>query len=236
MNKLALGGAAALLMVGGLIVAVGRARAYAAARNLVRGRATIDDRIRQYGPAAESRLNERVGRAGVAYPPTAAILVVLKQEKELRILVPEGGGWRQAATYPILAASGGPGPKLRRGDGQVPEGFYRIESLNPNSLYHLALRLDYPNAEDRATAAPEGRTDLGGDIMIHGKAASIGCLAVGDEASEELFVLAHRIGLEHIEVVLAPGARPDADGASPPWIGALYARLASRLKLLGIGP
>ena len=33
--------------------------------------------------------------------------------------------------------SGTLGPKLREGDRQVPEGLYGIESLNPNSLFHL---------------------------------------------------------------------------------------------------
>ena len=48
--------------------------------------------------------------------------------------------------------------------------------------------------------------------MIHGGAASIGCLAIGDEAVEELFVLAALTGLDHIELVIAPS---DLAGASP---------------------
>ena len=70
------------------------------------------------------------------------------------------------ARYPIRAASGALGPKLREGDRQVPEGVYDIESLNPNSRFHVALRVGYPNAFDRQMAGREGRTALGGDIMI----------------------------------------------------------------------
>lgn len=40
--------------------------------------------------------------------------------------------------------------------------------------------------------------------MIHGNAVSIGCLAMGDTAAEELFVLAARTGLRNIQVILSP--------------------------------
>lgn len=90
--------------------------------------------------------------------------------------------------YHILAASGTVGPKLREGDEQVPEGIYSISGLNPNSQFHLSLRVDYPNTNDRQQAQLESRTNLGQDIMIHGRAASIGCLALGDEAAEDLFI------------------------------------------------
>ena len=69
--------------------------------------------------------------------------------------------------YPILAASGVLGPKLREGDKQVPEGIYGAEALNPNSKFHLSIRLNYPNTFDRRMAQSDGRTQLGGDIMIH---------------------------------------------------------------------
>ena len=35
----------------------------------------------------------------------------------------------------------------------------RIESLNPNSLYHLALRVNYPNPYDQAKGELDGRDD-----------------------------------------------------------------------------
>ena len=55
--------------------------------------------------------------------------------------------------YPVLGASGVLGPKLKEGDRQVPEGVYRVPELNPNSDFHLSLRLDYPNEFDRAQGA-----------------------------------------------------------------------------------
>lgn len=108
------------------------------------------------------------------------------------------------ASYPIVAASGGPGPKLREGDRQVPEGVYRVEGLNPNSAYHLSIKVGYPNDSDAAHAAAEGRSDPGGDIFIHGKDLSIGCLAIGDDAIEELFVLVEQVGITSADVVIAP--------------------------------
>jgi murein L,D-transpeptidase YafK len=129
----------------------------------------------------------------------------------------------------VLAASGGPGPKLREGDLQVPEGVYRLTAFNPNSSYHLSLRVDYPNADDRAIAKAEGRTNLGGDIYIHGKAVSIGCLALGDAGIEELYVLVADVGLSRTRVLLSPTAVPTATSSSPAWVAHLYARL--RLQL-----
>lgn len=58
------------------------------------------------------------------------------------------------------------GPKHKQGDGKSPEGFYATnkELLNPNSRYHLAFNIGYPNAYDRAN----GYT--GDFIMVHGTA------------------------------------------------------------------
>jgi murein L,D-transpeptidase YafK len=135
--------------------------------------------------------------------------------------------------YPVLAASGGPGPKLRQGDLQVPEGFYKILWLNPMSSYHLSMKLDYPNAFDRAQAAREGRTQLGGDIFIHGRDVSIGCLALGDPAIEELFVLVNDVGVGRVRVLIAPHdlrRHPRPTPAAPAWLDGLYVRLERELR------
>lgn len=44
------------------------------------------------------------------------------------------------------------------GDKQVPEGLYKIEGFNPNSSYHLSMKLNYPNAFDLQHANKEGRS------------------------------------------------------------------------------
>jgi murein L,D-transpeptidase YafK len=144
------------------------------------------------------------------------------------------GAFHFVRAFPILAASGGAGPKLREGDGQVPEGLYKIELLNPNSSYHLSLRVSYPNAWDREHGRADGRTKLGGDIMIHGKAASVGCLAMGDPAAEDLFVLAAKTGIKNIEVILSPldfrVRKFSAPEGSPAWTAELYEQIKAALK------
>ena len=169
------------------------------------GRATVADRLAQYGPEARARLVPRFESQGVSYPPARLVILALKSERRLELYGPDASGrLKFIRAYPILRASGKTGPKLREGDGQVPEGIYRVESLNPNSRFHLSLRLNYPNEFDRRQAEREGRTSLGGDIMIHGGRASIGCLAMGDEAIEELFVLAAEAGIGNIAVLVCP--------------------------------
>jgi hypothetical protein len=99
------------------------------------------------------------------------------------------------------------------------------------------LRLDYPNEFDRARAAEEGRTNLGGDIMIHGGKGSVGCLAMGDEAVEELFVLVSDVGKRNVTVVLSP---LDFRSAIPPpgldtsyrWTPELYAEIRAAVQKL----
>jgi hypothetical protein len=198
---------------------------------------TVKDRLAEFAEAATARLRPHFERAGVAWPPAELVLVGLKQERELQLHAPDAtGAMRWIRSYPVLAASGGPGPKLREGDLQAPEGLYGIELLNANSRYHVSLRVNYPNAFDRARAAETGRTNLGGDIMIHGRAVSIGCLAMGDPAAEEIFTLAARVGIGNIRVILAPAdlrTRPAPEVAeAPPWLPDLYREVAAELQKL----
>lgn len=131
----------------------------------------------------------------------------------------------------ITAASGKSGPKLREGDRQVPEGVYKLVGLNPNSSYHLSMKLNYPNEFDRYWANKEGRTNPGSDIFIHGKAVSIGCIAVGDDAIEELFYIVHKVGIEKVKVVISPrDPRKNAlagNSDSPEWTEELYKNIES---------
>ena len=194
---------------------------------------TIEQVLAALGPSVERRLRPAFERAGLAWPPRNLTLLAFKAEKRLELYA--SGAEKKphfVLSYPILAASGVPGPKLREGDKQVPEGFYRIELLNPNSRYHLSLRVNYPNGDDIGRAREDGRdlSSLGGDIMIHGGSASIGCLALGDPAVEELFVLAARAGLDNVRLIIAPrdfrqGNMAAAPGNAPVWTSALHDRL-----------
>jgi murein L,D-transpeptidase YafK len=90
-------------------------------------------------------------------------------------------------SLPLTAFSGTLGPKQKEGDGQMPEGWFTVIRLNPESRFHLSMRLDFPRPEDVARAFPDAP---GSDIYIHGGASTTGCVAVGDEAVEWLYVLA----------------------------------------------
>lgn len=197
---------------------------------------TVASRLEQYGPAVRARLCPLFEAANVDYPPSRMTWLALKDERRLEIHAPDRAGvMRLVASYPILAASGKPGPKLREGDRQVPEGFYRIELLNPNSLFHLSLRVNYPNAFDLEHAEADGRTEPGTDIMIHGSNASVGCLAMGDPAAEDFFVLAADAGLETIELIIAPHdfrVRTDFPQDVPEFIIPVYRRLQAALTEL----
>jgi murein L,D-transpeptidase YafK len=122
------------------------------------------------------------------------------------------GKYHLLRTYPFCDLSGGPGPKRMLGDGQVPEGFYRINRFNPASRFHLSLGIDYPNAVDRTRAAP---SPPGSDIFIHGNCVTVGCIPITDALIEELYllvVLARASGQAVIPVHLFP-AQPD----TPAW-------------------
>jgi hypothetical protein len=200
------------------------------------GAQTTQDRIRQYGAAVARRWAPYFELAGVAYPPRAVTLVGLKQERLLEVYAGDtNSSLRFIRSYPVLAASGKPGPKLQEGDFQVPEGLYRIEALNPNSAFHLSLRINYPNEDDRARAVADKRNHLGGDIMIHGNAVSVGCLAMGDEAAEDLFVLAALTGLSKVNVILSPvdfreRDLPKMPPGTPKWTAERYASIKAALS------
>jgi len=202
---------------------------------------TVSERMKQYGPTASARIRPHFQRAQVAYPSAKLVFVGLKRDSELQVYAAgRNQPLRFIRSYPILAASGVLGPKLREGDGQVPEGVYRIDALNPNSSYHLALHVNYPNALDQQMAKRDGRDKLGGDIMIHGSNCSIGCLAMGDEAAEDLFVMAADTGIANIEVILSPfdlRTEPMSKmGGLPEWSDGLYAQIKERLVRLPSPP
>jgi murein L,D-transpeptidase YafK len=112
---------------------------------------------------------------------------IFKEESELELWKQrDDGRFYHFKTYPICNWSGDLGPKIRYGDRQAPEGFYRVtrEQMNPDSKYHLAMNLGYPNAFDRA------HQRNGDFLMIHGKCKSAGCYAMTDGLMEEIYAVA----------------------------------------------
>lgn len=196
------------------------------------GGQTHEQVVDRLGPTYRPSLAAAAGALGSKYPPDRLYLIGLKQERLLEVWVPSTNGWSRLRSYPVLAASGRLGPKLREGDAQVPEGIYRLTGLNPNSSYHLSVRVDYPNLDDQAAAATEGREQLGSDIFIHGNAVSIGCLAIGNPAIEELYVLLADTGLSKASLILTPSTMPTPPPGAPPWWGQLYERIRTELVVV----
>lgn len=135
---------------------------------------------------------------------------IFKREKRLDLWLRRGGGrYALFRSYDICAFSGELGPKLREGDRQAPEGFYRVgrSQLNPNSRHHLAFNLGFPNEFDRQL----GRT--GSALMVHGGCSSIGCYAITDQSVDQVYAvmeaaLAH--GQDAVDVHAFPFALTEA--------------------------
>ncbi len=128
---------------------------------------------------------------------------IFKASNELELWLQTAKGYNLVKTYPICSFSGNLGPKLEEGDKQAPEGFYSVDRgrLHPNSDYHLAFNLGFPNAYDRS----HGRT--GSFLMIHGSCGSRGCYAMTDERIEEIYSVveaAIQAGQEEVPIHVFP--------------------------------
>ncbi len=107
---------------------------------------------------------------------------------------------RPLKTYKVALGRGAGDAKQHKRDHETPEGHYLIDSRNPNSRFHLALHVSYPNADDRARAKSLGQP-TGGAIMIHGVESKFrwlgglqhdvdwtdGCIAVTDKEMDEIW-------------------------------------------------
>lgn len=143
---------------------------------------------------------------GPSHTIAAITFIGIKEDAMLEVWIRRNGNKDNIyiKSYPFTAICGHQGPKLLQGDMQIPEGIYRIDHLNPNSSYYLSMKVDYPNAFDRVQATSDRRSNLGGDIFIHGKDVTIGCIPIGDEAIEELFYLVAKAGKNKVTVLLSP--------------------------------
>lgn len=160
--------------------------------------------------AARGPLDQRLAARGLAAGRPVFIRFV-KREHQLQLFMQRADGrWVPFETYRICTWSGRLGPKLREGDGQSPEGFYVVgpRQLKPDSAYHRAFNLGFPNAYDRAN----GRT--GSFLMVHGDCVSIGCYAMTDAQITEIYGLveaALRAGQRGVPVEAYPFAMTEAN-------------------------
>ena len=140
------------------------------------------------------------GPAARMIPPGAQERLIadyLLVDKSDRLLVAYRDGRAIRAYRNIQFGDAPQGHKQFEGDERTPEGIYTIDWRNPQSRYHLSLRISYPNSADRAYAARFGRSP-GGDIFIHGQPNALpagripgdwtdGCIALSNAEMEELW-------------------------------------------------
>jgi len=182
------------------------------------------------------RLHENLKEFGFEKTPEKLILLGLKEERLLEVYAETPNGFKLLKTYPFTAFSGKLGPKLQEGDKQIPEGIYSIEYLNPNSSYYLSMKVNYPNKFDLSKTTFRNNAELGGDIFIHGKSVTIGCIPIGDLAIEELFILVKNAIHHNIKVIISPrdfrqnNNYPKIDGID--WEDELYRTIERELKKL----
>lgn len=164
-------------------------------------------RVRQAREKCGPYLDSLFSSKGIHYPPHNILIVAYKNEQILEL-------WAHDETtevfslikqYPFTAFSGTLGPKRKRGDLQIPEGLYHISHFNPYSNFHLSMLVSYPNHLDEILSPYE---DLGGEIRIHGSYVTIGCIPIGDESIEELYLTCVDVkssGQNRIPVYIFPG-------------------------------
>jgi murein L,D-transpeptidase YafK len=131
-------------------------------------------------------------------PQGTTIDRILVEKSARRLTVFANGS--KLKEYRVALGRNPVGAKEEEGDMKTPEGFYKIDSRNPQSDYHLALHVSYPSEEDTAGAMARG-LNAGFDIMIHGirngggwigafhrlRDWTAGCIAMTDEEIEELW-------------------------------------------------
>ncbi len=190
-------------------------------------RKAVNVAIEKYGLRTEPELKQLFDKSGVTYPPKQITFLAFKKEKKMELWAKNNEIWHWIKNYKLTASSGVLGPKLKEHDKQIPEGIYQLTLLNPFSSFHLSIMLDYPNDFDRSIARLERRRKLGNNIFLHGKDVSAGCLAVGDKAIDQIFLLVSKVGLDNSKVIISPNDMRKAPPATslkgkPKWVTRLY--------------
>jgi murein L,D-transpeptidase YafK len=137
----------------------------------------------------EEDLKAELSEKGYVLTNINILILAAKQEREFNVYIKKKTEkkYELFKTYDFCYLSGILGPKRKEGDLQVPEGFYYVNWFNPNSQYHLSLKINYPNSSDKILS---DKKSPGGEIFIHGKCVSIGCIPLTDEKVNELYILA----------------------------------------------
>jgi murein L,D-transpeptidase YafK len=145
-----------------------------------------------------------IGVGAVAYlnfdplPRDAMADRVLVEKSARRLSLLRNGATLK--TYRVALGRAPTGAKEYEGDQRTPEGIYTIDFHKPDSDYHLALHVSYPEQRDIDRAGAQGLS-AGSDIMIHGLPNgrawigrfhrrndwTAGCIALTDFEIEEIY-------------------------------------------------
>lgn len=149
--------------------------------------------IRRAQPRVEFALRERGLRLGAPL-----YLRVRKRERVLETWLEgePGGRYRAGRTYRICGTLADRlGPRTSAREQRVPEGFYGIArtALDATGPAGLAMRLDWPNAVDRAQgwSTGGGRAGSISTVLVSGGCAGAPHLGFTDTDFDELFTLVY---------------------------------------------
>jgi len=98
-------------------------------------------------------------------------VLVLKGKRKLILLRDN----QKVKEYPIALGANPTGKKIMEGDERTPEGHYKLDHRNPNSIAHLSIHISYPDQNDISQARAKG-VSPGGAVMIHGLPKGFGYL------------------------------------------------------------
>jgi murein L,D-transpeptidase YafK len=174
-----------------------------AADRVERQRRFIRNEIPLPGTPDLAKLDERLKARDLAEGRPIYIRI-FKAESELELWLQNSKGtFTKLATYPICHWYGSLGPKLKEGDKQSPEGFYRVGTRQTRLVgrWRKAFNLGFPNTLDQKL----NRT--GSYILLHGGCSSVGCFAMTDPVQDEIYGLARAAlakGQERFSVHIFP--------------------------------
>ena len=147
------------------------------------------ERVRETYAKKEIHLKKLLTSKGIHSFDYDLFLRAFKTEEILEVWIKNKNAskYQLLIAYPFCKNSGSLGPKRVEGDGQIPEGFYRISNFNPKSNFLLSLKVNYPNDSDRILSDP---IRPGNDIYLHGGCQTIGCIPITNDKIQELYLLA----------------------------------------------
>jgi murein L,D-transpeptidase YafK len=125
-------------------------------------------------------------------------------------------GTTLVASYAVAVGRGGAGYKKMEGDNVTPVGHYHVVTRVPSRL-RVFMRLDYPNADDRARfeelrrrgELPKNAT-MGGEIGIHGEPPEVKPFNKFDYGSHGCVVL-ENAEIDEVSHMVPDGTPVDID-------------------------